>query len=507
MPSARTTWRHALAALAGIALALGDMPLSSTSVAAAAASTPSAGVATTVLSTSSASLAWRRCRGAALRHFRCTTLRVPKDYDDASAGAFGLAVARLRATGPRRQRIGSLVFNPGGPGVAAIDLAPSLAGALPKQVRRRFDFVVWDPRGVGRSAGLTRCTGGEYRLPATGPVDWKAVLEQMRTAEAAANAACEARYPDIVPYISTNATVRDLDVLRAALGDRRLTYWGTSYGTRIGALYAREFPSRVRAMLLSSSVDPDATWASFTMQAAVASDDALGLVFEAYRGTAGRYRRVMRTLRRHTLKLAAGREFSRWHVRATMSQQATADANYRALAKFIRTVDTALHDKGNRRAEARRSLARSEWPDAIPMNGGATTFIGCLDYAARIDPADQQQLYRRLRAQAPLVGFGAAQALVYCEGITVAPDPVPVDFVNWRTPMLIVGSTRDALTPYAWTVNMARTFRNSRVVTFVGGQHTPFLAAGSRCVDRYGIRYLVKLRRPKVDVACPSVLP
>jgi hypothetical protein len=91
--------------------------------------------------------------------------------------------------------------------------------------------------------------------------------------------------------------------------------------------------------------------------------------------------------------------------------------------------------------------------------------------------------------------------------MTVTPDPVPVDFgSNWQTPMLIVGSTRDALTPYAWTIDMARTFRNSRVVTYVGGQHTPFLGAGSACVDRYGIDYLIHLKRPRVDVTCPSVL-
>jgi pimeloyl-ACP methyl ester carboxylesterase len=447
-----------------------------------------------------ASLSWMPCETKALRGFDCASFAVPKDYADASAGTFSLAVVRLRATG---KKTGTLFFNPGGPGVASLPIAPSLAAALPKKIRTHFDFVTWDPRGVGRSAGLNECAPGEYSLPATGPVDWDQVMQDMRTSAAASNSACAARYPDVVPYISTNATVRDLDGLRAAVGDKLLTYWGTSYGTRIGYVYAHTFPDKVRAMLLSSSIDPDATWPDFLFGSATASDTALGLPFEAYPSAVSDYRKSIRRLNQRPLDLPSG-QFTRWHVGMVLSGGAASDSNYKDLAGFLQTVRQATDGS----KKARKALnAMGPWPRMLPINTGATAFIGCSDYAQRMTAEEQDQMARRVRATAPLVGYGATQGLVYCEGVDVTPNPVPVGFTNWRTPMLIMGSTRDALTPYGWTSDMARIFRNSRVVTLVGGTHTPYLGAGSKCVDKWGTRYLVDLKRPKVDVACPAVLP
>ncbi len=445
----------------------------------------------------SAALRWEPCED--MRGFECATFTVPKDYADPGVGTFDLAVSRLPATGRKR---GTLFFNPGGPGVAALPIATQIAPVLPTMIRRHFDFVTWDPRGVGSSAGLTECANGEYTLPATGPVDWSAVMQAMRESEGAANAACAARYPDVVGYLSTNATVRDLEGLRAAVGDRQLTYWGTSYGTRIGYVYAHDYPTRVRAMLLTSSIDPNATWPGFLFGSATASDTALGLVFQTVPGSARDYRQAIRGLNRRAVSLRSG-PFTRWHVGMVLAGAASSDSNYRDLGGFLRTVNRAV----NGSAKARRALNRmGPWPASLPINGGATPFIGCSDYPQRQTPQQQDDMARRIRATAPLVGYGTSQGLVYCEGVDVTPDPVPVDFTNWRTPMLIMGSTRDALTPYAWTADMARVFRNSRVVTLVGGTHTPYLGAGSRCMDRIGTRYLLTGQRPTVDVACPTVL-
>lgn len=454
----------------------------------------------------SPSLSWHACAEAALKGFQCATLTVLKDPATPAAGTFDLAVVRLKANGTAKQRVGSLFFNPGGPGVSAVDLAGVVAKALPAQLRRAFDFVTWDPRGVGRSSGLADCDGGEYSLPATGAVDWDAVTAEMRASERAANAACQARYPDVVPYISTRATVRDLDALRAAVGDAKLTFWGTSYGTRIGYVYAHDYPDRVRAMLLTSSVDPNATWGSFALGGAVAPDTALGFAFEGFPGTTTRYLRSRAALDARTIALPSGTQFTRWMLDGTLSLQATSESNYAGIAAYVRNADDALFATGATQSAAVRALdeATVPWTKA-PVTGGATPFIGCADYAQRLTAAEQDALHARIRAQAPITGWTGAQGLFYCEGMTFAPDPVPVDFTDWTTPILIMGSTRDALTPYGWTADMARTFRNSRVVTRVGGQHTPFLS-GSSCVDAYGIAYLVGLKRPKVDVTCPSAV-
>ncbi|MEI8082477.1 MAG: alpha/beta fold hydrolase, partial [Actinomycetes bacterium] len=226
-------------ALLGVAvLALTACAGTSTQVPSSGVGSPGSGSPSPSASGSSSpeptSVTWAPCTEKELPGLECGTLVVPKNYSDPGAGTFSLAVVRAKATGPAAQRIGSLFFNPGGPGVSSVSLAPQVIPALPPQLRQRFDFVTWDPRGVGRSSGLTECKDATYELPATGAVDWNSVVDQMRITAKTSNQECAKRYPDVVPYISTNANARDLDRLRAAVGDAKLTYWGTSYGTRIG---------------------------------------------------------------------------------------------------------------------------------------------------------------------------------------------------------------------------------------------------------------------------------
>ena len=450
-------------------------------------------------------IVWRDCGERALDGFECGTLTVPRDYQDASAGTFDLYVVRLRAQGSRAERIGTLFFNPGGPGISAVDIAGDVAGVLPQRVRQRFDFVTWDPRGVGRSSGLVECQGGTYALPDTGPVDWASVTREMRDSEAAANRACEERYPDVVPYIGTRSTARDLDRLRQALGDKKITYFGTSYGTRIGYVYAHDFPNRVRAMLLTSPVDPTGDWASFISGSSVSPDNAVGFFFEAYPSAARTYRETIRLLDSTALQLPSGARFTRWHLNGVLGDSAKSGSAFQGMADLIKTVHTALVGKGAVRQRALKRLDAGSWPARYPMGGGSTAFIDCLDFADRISPDAQDRLAAISRAQAPIFGWAQSQGYFFCEGMTVAPDPVPTDFVNDRTPMLVMGSTRDGLTLYQWATNLARTFTNSRVITYVGTTHSPYPGT-SPCIDAHGTAYLVNLRRPAMDATCPTAV-
>lgn len=448
---------------------------------------------------------WRACTEKNLRGLDCAQVVVPKDYQDPGKGTFTLSVVRARSTGTPTQRIGTLFFNPGGPGVSGVDVAPSVVEALPPQVRARFDLVTWDPRGVARSSGL-QCEGGSYTLPDAGPVDWAAVSEQMRTSARAANEACAAKYPDVVPFIGTSNTARDLDRLRVFVGDRRLTYWGTSYGTRIGAVYAHLFPDNVRAMMLSSPVDPNATWTEFALGSGVAPDNAVGFFFEVRPAAQKRYNRVIKQLTERALRLPSGAVVNHWNIQAVVATSMSSISGYPTVASLLRTTDTALNGTGKARRAAREALDRQPWLERYPINGGATPVIGCLDLPQRFTAAQQDALAARLRGQAPVFGWGQAQALYYCEGLS-GIDPIPTDRVNTRTPMLIVGSTRDALTSYEWVTSMARTFRNSRVMTLVGTPHTPVYTSGSACLDNAATRYLVDRQRPRVDLSCRSVVP
>lgn len=449
-------------------------------------------------------LRWVACSEPRLAGLECASLAVPKDHLRPSLGTFELALVRAKATGSAAERIGSLFFNPGGPGVSGVDVVPEVLPALNPELRARFDFVSWDPRGVGRSAGLSECQGGSYRLPSTGAVDWSATAEQMRSSARQANLACAARYPDVVPYIGTNATARDLDLLRQAVNDEQLTFWGTSYGTRIGFVYAYHYPDKVRAMLLSSPVEPNATWQSFMLGSATSPDKAVGFFFEAYPLAMQRFDRVIKALSSQALRLPSGALVSHWDVRALLAGLMKSEAAFGNAADLLSMLDAATLGSEPARSQALATLDTMSWLDSYPVNGGATAFIGCLDYPQRLTSSEQDQLAAQIRSQAPIFGFGVSQGLFYCEGIEVTPDPVPVNFRNTQTPMLVIGSTHDALTQYAWAGELARNFSNSRVITYVGTQHTPYVGAGSACVDAYGTDYLVRLQRPAADQSCPN---
>jgi pimeloyl-ACP methyl ester carboxylesterase len=199
-------------------------------------------------------LDWTECGDG----FECATFRVPRDYADPSAGKLSLAVTRLPATDPAN-RIGSLFINfggPGGPGVETLQAIPFIFATL----NDRFDLVSWDPRGVGQSEPAVDChvdqeRAGLYAQPFTTPETFDFAAWAGRSQ--AYVRACLDNNRGILPYISTANTARDLDGLRAAVGDAKLTYLGFSYGTFVGATYASMFPNRYRALVLDGALDAD----------------------------------------------------------------------------------------------------------------------------------------------------------------------------------------------------------------------------------------------------------
>ena len=180
---------------------------------------------------------WRACEGDALQTlgYECATLRRPLDRDQPSGAQVELAVYRLPATGRAEQRIGTLFFNPGGPGQPGHASAGS-AFFLPPSLRRSFDFVTWDPRGLGRSSpALKGCFIGFPRRPAQGSVDWTLVHQARAKELRQANQDCIGRHEELIRGMGTVEVAHDLEALRRALGEPLLTYWGISYGTVIGS--------------------------------------------------------------------------------------------------------------------------------------------------------------------------------------------------------------------------------------------------------------------------------
>ena len=158
-------------------------------------------------------------------------------------------------------------------------------------------------------------------------------------------------------------------------------------------------------------------------------------------------------------------------------------------------------------AKAARLLDSVDLAKTVDMSGPSFAFVNCIDYADRPTPAEQDAVARSVRLRGPVAGwFEGYEIVSMCAGLNVPTDPVPIEFPSdWGAKLLLVGSTRDAATPYAWTANMATAFRASRVVTYVGAKHVVYGLGMSPCVNAYVTAYFVDLARPARDVGCPGV--
>ena len=456
----------------------------------------------------SAELSWSACSPPELAEFQCASYDVPRDWSDASAGSFSLAVIRHKSTGKAGERIGSLFFNPGGPGGSGLATMPLLWAMTPESVKQRFDIVTWDPRGIGSSTPAVECDVPEWQFPsATGEVDWDSIAAGVRASVAQANEACLERYSDVAPYVGTNNVVRDLDALRAAVGDQKLNYWGASYGTRIGYVYALTYPDRFRAILLDGPVSPRSSIEDFTFGYSTAADPAIGMLFESYPKTKQQYARIMAALEEAPLRLSPSREITRWYVGYGLEGNASSQANMPLVAMWLGKIDRAMFGTDKEKRVAKRFLRGLPAPVPIAM-AGLPSFVQCLDYADRLSAAEQDRMGEQIRANAPITGWYRAQQIpVACEGLdALEPDPVPLaQGNNWTARMLILGATRDSQTPYKWTTSMANAFRSSIVVTYVGNQHVTYGATPSRCVNNAASNYLLRLALPALDIACNHV--
>ena len=200
-------------------------------------------------------LDWQPCDNG----FECTRLLVPFDYSRPDGRRFSLPVVKLPASDPSR-RIGALVINPGGPGGSGVQYALGARSELPAAVLARFDIIGFDPRGVGASEPALSCLTGpqldQYLATDDAPANGAQLATVVGQSKLYAER-CEQNSAALLPYVGTRNAARDMDVLRAALGESRLTYLGKSYGTYLGTWYAQLFPARVRALVLDGAVDPD----------------------------------------------------------------------------------------------------------------------------------------------------------------------------------------------------------------------------------------------------------
>ncbi|MEV4176988.1 alpha/beta hydrolase [Nonomuraea sp. NPDC049709] len=441
----------------------------------------------------------------------CGTLTVPIDYAKPGGETFELALARRKATGPAA-RIGSLVINPGGPGGSGVQAVLDDWLSLTPELTSRFDVVGFDPRGVGLSHPIQCSLDLAVQAPDLLSIKSQADFEALLAYNERYRQDCRQRTGPLFDHVHTGNVVRDLDALRAALGDDKLTYYGVSYGTLIGQLYAERYPRRVRALALDSNMDHSLGTTAFLDTESWAAQDSFA-EFVAWcdrTASCALHGRDVRALWRDLLARADRGELEFPGApgvklsRLNLIQQAFGafyGPAFKELAEFLDALDSG--------ARAARAILTPPAATADEVINDATQ-VFCEDYLLPIrDYRDYARHLRRSAAIAPdmLISGAGHPITVACLG-TPAPVPNPQHRlrVSGTPPLLLGNALHDPATAYPWAVNAARQIgREARLLTYEGWGHGIY--GRGECPTGAIDGYLTSLTAPDRGARCPAVPP
>lgn len=462
-------------------------------------------------------LDWHDCKPAGME---CTTVTAPIDWAKPADGDISLAVVRLATDSSTR--VGSLLMNPGGPGGSGVELVQQAAEYVTSDdLRDNFDIVGWDPRGVGLSTGVECYDDADmdaflYGVPVN-PAGSDAWLAEQVTAEKKFAAACAENTGPLLGHIDVESNARDMDLLRAVLGDEKLNYLGFSYGTSFGAHYAELFPENVGRLVLDGAIDPALESSeTFTVQTAGFENAFRAYLTDCLDGANCPFTGTLDDALAQASALFAGVEGAGLHSddgrQLTASTLGTAlsyplydEGSWPALSQMLdelyggdATLALQFADGYNSRNDdgsyADQSMA--VYTAATCLDG---TFTGGLDAA--------KSTLAAIDAAAPTVGkyvaYGdwvhidiACQNWAYPSAITA--HPITAD---GAAPILVLGTTNDPATPYAWAQAMASQLSSGVLVTRDGEGHTAY-GQGNGCIDQTVDAYLIDGKVPSADPLC-----
>ncbi|MGV9452177.1 alpha/beta hydrolase [Streptomyces sp. NPDC003635] len=459
-------------------------------------------------------LNWRDC---GVPGFECATLRAPLDYAEPEGAEVRLAVSRKKATGPG-ERIGSLLVNPGGPGGSAVGYLQAYAGVgYPAEVRARYDMVALDPRGVARSEPV-ECLDGPamdaYTQTDITPDDASETAELVDAYKEFAEG-CGAHSPKLLRHVSTVEAARDMDILRAVLGDERLNYVGASYGTFLGATYAGLFPKRAGRLVLDGAMDPSLPARRMNLDQTAGFETA----FRAF---------ARDCVQQPDCPLGTKADQVGANLKAFFGKLdgrpiPTGDVDGRKLGESLATIGViaAMYD------EAAWAQLREALTSAMKENDGAgllvladsyyerdaegryanlmfaNAAVNCLDLPAAFDTPEQVgEALPAFEKASPVFGEGLSWASLNCAYWPVAATGAPHRIeAKGAAPIVVVGTTRDPATPYRWARSLAAQLSSARLLTYEGDGHTAY-GRGSDCVDRTINAYLLRGTPPTDKKRC-----
>jgi pimeloyl-ACP methyl ester carboxylesterase len=449
-------------------------------------------------------LDWRECEGG-----ECADLTVPLDYDDPDGPTIEVALVRARALDPD-ERIGSLLVNPGGPGASGVEFVAFNSFIFPEAIRERFDIIGFDPRGAGDTAPV-ECTeslddvlGQDYSPDSD---QERAVLE---TAVEEFTQQCQEQNGDILPYVSSQDTVRDMDRIREAVGDEKLSYLGFSYGTYLGALYADFFPDRVRALALDGAVDPALSSLESNLEQAAGFERSLnaffddcaaddGCVFHNDGEPAAAYDALVAAIDADPPE-ADGRTLSPNEFELGVAEPLYGgEEGWDALAEALAAL--AEGDPGLMFELSDSYTNRND--DGTHVGGILQPFwaIGCVDSAPIGEPEDLPALDEQFRAAAPRFGVTFLYSALMCSlwPAEPAPDPNPLDAPG-APPILVIGTSGDPATPFQWAESLAGVLDSGVLLASEGEQHLAYFS--NPCAQEIVDDYLIDLAVPAEGTRC-----
>ena len=449
---------------------------------------------------------WQACHAG----FECAKVRVPVDY--AAPGRASIALSAVRLPSHGGDRLGSLLINPGGPGASGVGYALVANSRISATVRKHYDIVGFDPRGVAASAPIRCLTDAEtdtFTAQDGSPDDSAEEAALVRLAKGLGDR-CKARNDGLLAHVGTRDAARDLDVLRAILGDNKLNFLGKSYGTYLGAIYAEMFPDRVGRVVLDGVVDPAADTAALARSQALGFERALASFVDD-------------CLRRSGCPLSGDRESALAQVSRIL------DAADQTPLRATRPVTQSLALLGVAYSMyvpglweiLREALVQARTGNGSTLllladsyldrtakghystNGNDAIFaVSCLDRPETSDLAALRARAKELAAVAPRFGAYIAWGSLPCGFWPVPPEgkAAPIHAAG-AAPILVVGTTRDPATPYVSAQNLAAELASGRLLTYVGDGHTAY-EEGSRCIDDAVDAYLVDGTLPAAGTRC-----
>jgi len=453
-------------------------------------------------------IGWTDCGNG----FQCGSINVPLDYSQPNGTTIRISVVRKPAT-DTAHRIGSLLLNPGGPGGSGIDYARS-ARVVSPAIAARFDLVGFDPRGVGQSTGVHCLNDTQMDAFLNVPPDPSTDAERAGEVNQAKffAAQCEKNSAALLPFVGTVNAARDMDVLRGVLGDDKLYYLGKSYGTYLGATYADEFPQRVGRLVLDGAIDPSLPAEQLNLTQATAFDAALRQ-FAADCATHG-------DCPLGTHAEAAVTKLKTW-VDGLDATPITGDATRKLTESLAITgIAVAMYDQ-SWWPDLRAALTKAFAGDGSTLLSMADIYnnrvgghyqsneaeanfaINCVDHPGEAgSPAQVEQKLPTYEKAAPFFGQMVAWSALPCAYWAAQPDTTPHKVTaKGAAPILVVGTTRDPATPYAWAQGLADQFDSGNLLTMNGDGHTAYLR-GSTCINSAVDAYLLSGTVPKAGTVC-----